>query len=77
MPRLEAPPANPKVLTRKELAVLYFPDVAPRTATEHLRQWYRRCKPLQAALRLTGYTPQQRTFTPRQVQLFYEYLGEP
>ena len=32
---------------------------------------------LAAALRKTGYDERKRSFTPKQVKLIFEYLGEP
>ena len=63
--------------TKKELALRYFPDSAPRTAVNHLRAWIIRCKPLHDELTLMGYHKTSKAFTPRQVQAIVDYLGEP
>ena len=62
---------------RTELATMYSPDITPEAAWRKLRQWIRRSPGLEAALRAAGYTDRCRTFTPAQVQLIFEGLGEP
>ena len=66
-----------RAYTKKELALMYFPDSLPRTAVNHLMAWVRRCTPLREELLNTGYSPTSKAFTPRQVRLVVEYLGEP
>ena len=68
---------TPRFYSKKELAVLYFPDSEPRTATAHLMRWIANCKPLEAALRQAHCDPKAKYFSPRQVKLVVEYLGEP
>lgn len=63
--------------TKKELALLYFPDSNPRTAVNHLMSWICRCTPLCEQLRLMDYRPTSKFFTPRQVKSIVEQLGEP
>ena len=63
--------------TKKELALMYFPDSNPRTAANHLRAWIYRCKPLLEQLEAAGYKRISKMFTPRQVRLIVEHLGEP
>ena len=66
-----------RAYTKKELALMYFPDSIPRTAVSHLMGWIRRCTPLWQQLQATGYEPTCKTFTPRQVRAIVEQLGEP
>ncbi len=66
-----------KQYTKKELALMYFPESLPRTAVNHLRAWIRRCTPLWLLLQQSGYSPASKSFTPRQVKDIVEYLGEP
>ena len=66
-----------RAYTKKELALMYFPDSQPRTAVNHLMAWVRRCTPLWEQLLATGYSTTGKAFTPRQVRLVVEYLGEP
>ena len=63
--------------TKKELALMYFPDSSPRTAVSHLMSWIRRCTQLWQQLQATGYETTCWTFTPRQVNAIVEQLGEP
>jgi len=66
-----------RAYTKKELALMYFPDSAPRTAVNHLMVWIRNCKQLWNELQKTGYQTNSKAFTPRQVKAIVEQLGEP
>ena len=66
-----------RTYTKKELALMYFPDSNPRTAVNHLMSWIRRCPPLWRQFQATGYSATSKTFTPRQVRAIVEELGEP
>ena len=66
-----------KSYTKKELALMYFPDSNPRTAVNHLMSWIYRCTPLLGQLKTAGYEKNSKAFTPRQIKLIVEYLGEP
>jgi len=66
-----------RAYTKKELALMYFPDSSPRTAVSHLMSWIRRCGQLWELLQATGYETTSKTFTPRQVRIIVEQLGEP
>ncbi len=63
--------------TKKELALMYFPESNPRTAVNHLMTWIRRCAPLWKELQATGYYVNSKAFTPKEVALIVDYLGEP
>ena len=39
-----------RTYTKKELALMYFPESYPRTAVNHLMAWIRRCDPLNGIL---------------------------
>lgn len=62
---------------RTELAQLYCPTVTAETAWRKLRHMIRLSPGLTDRLRSTGYTPRVRSFTPRQVSLIIEAIGEP
>lgn len=63
-----------RTYTKKELALMYFPESYPRTAVNHLMVWIRRCDPLWEKL-LKMKT--SKSFSPKQVKAIVEYLGEP
>lgn len=62
---------------RIELAQAYNPNLHPQVAWRKLKEWMEVNKELAAALRKTGYDERKRSFTPKQVKLIFEYLGEP
>lgn len=62
---------------KKELALLYCPNLTERCAIRTLTRWIKLNKELYAALLFTGYTPRTRTFTPKQVSIIVHYLEEP
>lgn len=66
-----------RAYTKKELALMYFPDSNPRTAVRHLMSWIQRCTPLWEQLQAADYETTSKTFTPRQVKAIVEQLGEP
>ena len=66
-----------RAYTKKELALMYFPDSSPRTAVNHLMAWIRRCTRLWELLKETDYETTCKTFTPRQVRAIVDQLGEP
>ena len=48
----------------KELAVLYFPNIAPASASIRLKQWIKDDVELLGSLEETNYHPQQPYFSP-------------
>lgn len=66
-----------KSYTKKELALAYSPAVSMTAALNRLASWIKTNKALSAALEQTGYQVRQRVFTCRQVELIFEYLGQP
>ena len=63
---------------KSELALLYFPDAATTSgALSNLNSWIRGNRELYAALQSCGMPPKSKFFTPREVSLIFEYLGEP
>jgi len=64
--------------SKKELALCYFPSSDnPHTAVNHLMSWIRRSSLLHDALVRQGYSKTAKWFTPREVKLIVEHLGEP
>ena len=66
-----------RTYTKKELALMYFPDSMPSTAVNHLMAWIHRCTPLWQQLQQMGYYTSSKVLTPRQVKAIVEHLGEP
>lgn len=62
---------------RTELAQLYLPHLSPGRAWRKLREWLAASPGLEQRLQGTGYDGHGRTFTPLQVKLIVEALGEP
>ncbi len=62
---------------RTELAQLYSPHLSAGAAWQKLRAWIRYYPDLPNRLSAAGYTPRLRVFTPRQVAMIVEALGEP
>ena len=68
---------NPRPYTKKELALLYFPDSTPETAVKHLMTMIRRNDMLWDELQEMGYYNPRKTFTPREVKAIFDWLGAP
>ena len=62
---------------RTELAQLYSPDLTAEAAWRKLKRWIALNGDLTARLTELGYTPNQRSFTPKMVACIFHYLGEP
>ncbi len=62
---------------RTELALMYCPNMCSRAAFRKLMQWIELYPHLTEELEAHGYVPHQRTYTPAQVKLIVEALGEP
>ena len=64
-------------LTKSELAQLYFPGAPRSSALRLLHKYITTAHGLLPAREQVGYTRTSRRLTRRQVQLIFEYLGEP
>ncbi len=60
-----------------ELALLYFPNSTKKSASVQLRRWIKLNTKLIQKLKNHGFKPGQRLFTPKQVGIIIQYLGEP
>lgn len=60
-----------------ELAQLYNPCVTSRAACKKLQIWIERNAELHAALLRSGLTRHSKEYTPYQVRLIVDALGEP
>lgn len=67
----------PRTCTRKELALRYNPNLTASAARKRLAAWIARHPTLLRELRMAGFDERQRTYTPRQVDIIMEALGEP
>lgn len=63
--------------TKSQLAQMYFPESSDEAARRRLMRWIARCKPLVKALAEANYSPHNCMFSPRQVRLIVDYLGNP
>ena len=62
---------------RTELAQLYCPGLCPQAAFRKLNQWIDFHPTLRSELHALVPLDKVRTYTPAQVQLIYNALGEP
>ena len=63
---------------KSELALLFFPNATtPIGALSNLNSWIRGNKQLSDELRSCGMPPKSKFFTPKEVALIFQYLGEP
>lgn len=61
----------------KELAILYFPNIAPSSASIRLKQWIKDDIELLNLLEETNYQLSNRILTPKQKELIVTYFGSP
>lgn len=61
----------------KEFAVLYFPNIAPASASIRLKQWILTTPDVLSKLTETGYQRTQRILTPRQREVIVTAFGSP
>lgn len=66
-----------RIYGHQELAQLYFPHVLPESASTQLTRWIDRNDRLKEALYRAGRRKGLRLYTPLQVSILIEYLGEP
>ena len=62
---------------RRELAMAYAPELTPEAAVNRLTKWLKQNATLLKELQEYGYRPNQRVFTPVQVETIFRYLGRP
>ena len=62
---------------RMDLAQLYCHTVLPESAWRKFKRWMQLYPGLMQRLTAIGYTDHSRCFTPAQVRLIVEALGEP
>ena len=63
---------------KSELALLYFPEATtPMGALSNLNSWIKGNEELYNELKGCGMPPKSKSFTPREVELIFHYLGDP
>ena len=60
-----------------ELALLYFPNSAKKSASTQLGRWIRENESLKNQLKELGYKKGKKILTPNQVKTLAQYFGEP
>lgn len=60
-----------------ELACLYLPTLNKKSASNQLRNWINKNNKLKSELDEAGVQNRQKIFTPKQVQIIVDHLGEP
>lgn len=60
-----------------ELACKYLPTLNKRSASNQLRSWINKNEALKNSLIAAGVQTRQKIYTPKQVQIIIEHLGEP
>jgi hypothetical protein len=60
-----------------ELACLYLPTLNKKSASNQLRNWIKKNGKLKCALSEAGVQNRQKIFTPKQVRIIIDHLGEP
>lgn len=63
--------------SKSQLATIYFPGSTEMAVRRHLSRWIARNKQLCESLESTNYRVSNRWYTPHQVRLIVECLGEP
>lgn len=63
---------------KSELAMLYFQKAqTAKGALSNLNSWINQNRKLKAALRDCGMSPAAKSYTPKEVALIIEHIGEP
>ena len=62
---------------RMELAQLYSPELTDIAAYRKMKKWIERCPGLLQRLYDLGYQPEQSSYTPLEVRVIVDALGEP
>ena len=65
------------MIGKSELAMRYFPECSsPKVANDRLQRWIASCPALDKELTALHHRKAAKVFTPREVALIVEYLGE-
>lgn len=66
-----------RAYSKQELALAYFENANPHVAVNRLMRWIQTCEELKKELQKIGYKKTSKFFTPKEVGLIVDYLGEP
>ncbi|MEY8487215.1 DUF4248 domain-containing protein [uncultured Parabacteroides sp.] len=66
-----------RIYGHAELALMYFKNIQPKSASTQLARWIRRDEELWEELLLAGYHKGQKVFTPLQTAILVDHLGDP
>lgn len=66
-----------EVLSKGELALLYMPKATVPVARAYLSSWIKHNEALKNELKATGYSPNAKLLTPKQIKIIFHHLGEP
>lgn len=66
-----------RIYGHTELALLYFKNVLPKSASAQLSRWINRDEDLMADLKKAGHRKGQRIYTPLQLSIILDHLGDP
>lgn len=61
----------------QELALLYFRNSTPASASTQFKKWINRSESLLSSLYNNGYRNGQKIFTPKQVSIIVDHFGAP
>lgn len=64
-------------ISKTSLAMAYAPELSEASARKRLVKWLNHHPTLMQRLEATGYSKSTRIFTPAQVSIIFECLGEP
>lgn len=66
-----------KIYSHSEVASFYFKYIQQKSASTQLTRWIQRDVELYEELILAGYRKGQRLFTPLQLSILLDHLGDP
>lgn len=66
-----------RMYSHKELAVMYYPNIQPRSASAQFGRWMRKNEDLMSELVKAGFYVGQRVYSPRQIEVLIVHIGIP
>ena len=65
------------IMTKRDLAMAYSPDVSYETARKRLRRWIHGCRPLAQKLQKIGFNERGNNLKNSEVKIIFKFLGRP